>query len=147
MYAAGSSHPEAVQLFLASGANPNHKSLNGDTPLMASNTLDKTLVHAGAEVNSQNAAGVTLLMILAAGGSYPDEVRDALKAGADATLKDLQGRTALDYVQLATCGKSPVPRFANPPCTVGEQCNCLDEDNLRQIVTLLKTAERNPTKF
>jgi len=146
MYAAASSHPEAVQLFLASGANPNHKSLKGDTPLMASNTLDKNLVHAGAQVNSQNAAGTTILMILAAGG-HPDEVKDALNAGADATLKDVQGRTALDYVQLASCGKSPVPRFANPPCTVGEQCNCLDEDNLRQIATLLKTAERNPTKF
>jgi ankyrin repeat protein len=36
MYAAASSHSEPVQLLLAAGANPNHKSFSGDTPLMAS---------------------------------------------------------------------------------------------------------------
>jgi hypothetical protein len=36
MYAAAGSHSEPVQLLLVAGANPNRKSLSGDTPLMAS---------------------------------------------------------------------------------------------------------------
>jgi hypothetical protein len=81
-------------------------------------------------------------MILAAQGEA-DEVRDALRAGADANLKDTRGRTALDYLRLANCGKNPVPRRSY---TTGGNCDQLDADEVQQIVTLLKTAKRPPTK-
>lgn len=145
MYAAASSHSEPVQVLLASGANPNHKSFNGDTPLMASaisRSFDGDLAHAGAEVNAKDASGTTVLMILAAEGEG-DEVGDALKAGADPRLKDAMGRTALDYVRLASCGKSPVPEYRT--FTTGGKCDHLDDDDVRQVVTLLKTAKRNPS--
>ena len=80
-------------------------------------------------------------MILAAEGET-DEVRDALKAGADATLKDALGRTALDYLHLANCGKSPVPQYRT--FTTGGKCDQLDEDDVREVATLLKSAKRNP---
>jgi hypothetical protein len=35
MYAAASGHSESVQILIKSGANPNHKSPDGDTPLMS----------------------------------------------------------------------------------------------------------------
>ncbi len=142
MYAATSEHPESLQLLLASGANPNHKSLNGDTALMASaisRSFDEDLAHAGADLNAKNSVGITALMILAAAGET-DEVRDALKAGADATLKDARGRTALDHLRLANCGKSPV--FGRST-TTGGKCDHLDEDDVRQVTILLKTAKRN----
>lgn len=143
MYAAASLHSEPVQVLLASGANPNHKSFHGDTPLMASaisRSFDGDLARAGADVNAKNASGTTVLMILAAEGEG-DEVGDALKAGADPTLKDVIGRTALDYVRLANCGKSPVPEYRT--FTTGGKCDHLDDDDVRQIVMLLKTAKRN----
>jgi TonB family protein len=143
MYAAASDHSEPVALLLAAKANPNHKSLNGDTALMASaisRLFDEELVHAGAAVNAKNSAGATALMILAASGDA-DEIKDALKAGADATLKDAMGRTALDYLHLSNCGKSPVPRYST--FTTGQKCDQLDEDDVREVAVLLKTAKRN----
>lgn len=82
-------------------------------------------------------------MILAAAGEA-DEVRDALKAGADATFKDSMGRTALDYLRLANCGKSPVPQYST--FTTGEKCDHLDEDDVREVTTLLKSAKRSPLR-
>lgn len=143
MYAAASSHSEPVELLLASEANPNHKSLNGDTPLMASavsRSFDQDLAHAGAEVNAKNSAGTTALMILAAEGAG-DEVADALNAGADPSQKDANGRTALEYLRLANCGMSPVPEWRD---TTGGKCDYMDEDDVRQVATLLKTAMRKP---
>jgi TonB family protein len=140
MYAAVSSHSEPVELLLASGANPNHKSFNGYTPLMASaisRSFDGDLAHAGAEVNAKDASGTTVLMILAAEGEG-DEVGDALKAGADPSLKDAKGRTALDYLRLANCGKSPVPEYHT--FLAGGKCDHLDEDDVREVANLLKTA-------
>jgi hypothetical protein len=74
-------------------------------------------------------------MILAAAGEA-DEVRDALKAGADATLKDAKGRIALDYLRLSNCGKSPVPRSSR--FATDEKCDQLDEDDVREVTALLK---------
>ena len=140
MYAATSSHSEPVELLLASGANPNHRSFTGDTPLMAaaiSRSFDEGLAHAGADVNAKDSAGTTALMILAAEGEG-DEIADALKAGADPTSKDAKGRTALDYLHLANCGKSPVTE--RHTFIAGGKCDNLDEDDVRQVANLLKTA-------
>jgi TonB family protein len=142
MYAAVSSHSEPVELLLASGANPNHKSFAGYTTLTASaisRSFDGDLAHAGAEVNAKDASGATVLMILAAEGEG-DEVGDALKAGADPSLKDAKGRTALDYLRLANCGKSPVPEYHT--FITGGKCDHLDEDDVREVANLLKTATR-----
>jgi hypothetical protein len=34
-------------------------------------------------------------------------MKEALQAGANASLRDNKGRTLLDYLNLANCGKSP----------------------------------------
>jgi len=146
MYAAASSHSEPVQLLLAAGANSNRKSFSGDTPLMASaisRSFDEDLVKAGANVNAQNSVGTTALMILAAKGEA-DEVAAALKAGANSRLRDAKGRTALDYVRLASCGKSPIPERSN--FVSGGKCDHLDEDDVHQITVLLKAATTSPKR-
>jgi len=143
MYAAASSSSPPVQLLLQMGAAPNQKSAMDDTALMASaitGAFDDDLVKAGANINAQNSAGVTALMILAAKGEA-DEIRDALKAGANASLKDAKGRTALDYLRLANCGKSPIRDEASNWVTYGKgRCRALDADDFKQAEKLLKAA-------
>jgi ankyrin repeat protein len=111
MYAAASGHSEPVELLLAAKANPNHKSLNGDTPLMASaisRLFDQNLAHSGAALNAKNSVGTTVLMILAAAGEA-DEVRDALKAGADAP-----SRIQRDVLHSTICASQTVARVLFP---------------------------------
>ena len=137
MYAETTTSSDSVSLLLKAGANPNHKSFRGDTPLMVSamsQLFDGDLAGAGADVNAANTDGTTALMILAAKGEG-DEVRDALKAGADASLRDSNGRTALDYLHLANCGKSPLHEWE---FSTGGGCDHLDEDDIRQVSALLK---------
>jgi len=142
MYAATSEKSDPVQLLLQAGANPNHKSLSGDTPLMASaiaGSFDEDLFHAGADINAKNSDGVTTLMILAAKGEA-DEILDALKANADAFAKDSKGRSALDYLNLANCGKSPI--LEKSYFETGGNCDHLDEEDVRKAISALKTAKR-----
>jgi TonB family protein len=146
MYAAASSHSEPVQFLLAAGANPNHRSPKGETPLMASavgGMFDEDLQRAGADINMRDSAGTTTLMILAAKGEA-DEVKSALDAGADATIKDDKGRTALDYLHLANCGKSPIPEYHT--FETGGKCDHLDEDDVKQSAAMLKTAKNKKTR-
>jgi TonB family protein len=144
MYAAGSSNSTALQLLLKAGADPNQRSLRGDTALMAScasGSWDDDLVRAGAEVNAQNKDGQTALMFLAA-RDEPDEIRDALKAGANAALKDVKGRTALDYLRLASCGKSPLYDRVTDGIYSYTKCTAFDADDLRKAKRLLEDAVR-----
>ncbi len=145
MYAEISSNDsDPVQLLLKAGANPNHSSFHGDTPLMASamsESFDDDLAKAGADTNARNADGTTALMILAAKGEG-DEVRDALDAGAKASLQDSNGRTALDYLRLANCGKNPLHEWGG---STDGGCDQLDEDDIRQVTDLLKLATRRRT--
>ena len=54
------------------------------------------LAKAGVNVNSKDASGKTALM-LAAGAQDARMIRELLALGADRTLRDGKGRTALDY--------------------------------------------------
>jgi hypothetical protein len=145
IYAAAASSSESVQLLLNSHADPNHKSFGGDTPLHASamnRQFDQDLFRAGGDVNARNSEGVTVLMILAAKG-YADDVEEALKSGADPSAKDAKGRTALDYLRLANCGKSPIIEW-HFESTGG--CNYLDEDDVRRVASVLTNAKRKPKR-
>ena len=140
MYAAAGGHSESVRLLLHAGAKPNHVSMRGDTPLIASASQgrwDADLVRAGAKVNWQNEEGQTALMFLAARAAA-DEIRQALKADANVTLKDSKGRTAVDYLHQASCGKSPI----SDPVTIGliityRTCNALNAGEVKATDKLL----------
>jgi TonB family protein len=144
MYAAASGHSKPVQLLLHAGANPNHVSIRGDTPLIASasqRAWDADLVRSGAKVNWQNREGQTALMFLSAHAKV-DDLREALKAGASATLKDREGRTAVDYLHQASCGKSPIsdPVMTGWMTPTYSTCNALNEDHVRACDKLLSEA-------
>lgn len=109
MYAAASHYGYATDLLFQFGADLKHVSPYGDTVLMADaldGTVDLDWKSAG-NVNSQNRDGVTALMLLA-NRAEPDEIKAALKAGADATVRDNQGHMALDYLETTQCGHTLV---------------------------------------
>jgi TonB family protein len=134
---------EVFKLLIAAGANPNYVSPHGDTALMASafdGHFEQSLAKAGGQVNAQNADGVSTLMILAS-KAEASEIKNALLSGADAKLKDTQGRTALDYLRLANCGQSPLRDSIREQTSENNQCDLNDED-FRKSKKLLDAATR-----
>jgi TonB family protein len=136
-------HPDLIPILIKAGADPNYSSPRGDTPLMAAaydSRFESTLARASANVNAQNGDGVSALMILAT-RAEADEIGKALLAGANPKLKDARGRTALDYLRLANCCKSPLRDPVRDTIThEGGECRSLDEDDFRKSEALLKTA-------
>ena len=134
MYAAyfDSYDSKAVRLLLDAHADPNRASIHGDTALMMAaynGSLSESLLDKGAEINAQNADGVTVLMYLAQKIS-PDALKDALATGANIKLRDKAGHTALDYLRAASCQNpliplpKPVSQVGNegqPPCPATSQ--------------------------
>jgi uncharacterized protein len=144
MYAMCANSSVPAQLLLKAGADPNQASPHGDTALMASaadGSWDSDLVAAGAKMNAQNNDGQTALMFLA-GRDEVEEIHDALKAGVDVGLKDKMGRTALDYLELANCGKSPLRDSVVDEDLSFAKCNAFDRDDFRAAEKLLREANR-----
>src|SRR5262249_8249880 len=127
-------HTDLIPILVAAGADANYSSPRGDTALMAAafnNRFEAALVRAGANVNAQNVNGVSALMILASRAEV-GAIEEALKEGANPKLTDVQGRTALDYLQLASCGKNPLRDEAIEPISEEPDCGVLDGDNFKQ---------------
>jgi Gram-negative bacterial TonB protein C-terminal/Ankyrin repeats (3 copies) len=149
MYAASSYGDSVVSEMLKAGANANARSNRGETALMASavtGAADEDLLDAGADVNAVNDVGMTALMLLVQRGE-PDQVSALLKAGADARKKDGAGRTALDYLNAANCGR-PIVQAKDPQwMTVGySRCNALDGDDYQKSKELLIDAGARATR-
>lgn len=149
MYAASSYGGSVVTEMLNSGANVNARSKRGETALMASavtGAADEDLLNAGADVNGVNDVGMTALMLLVQRGE-PDEIAALLKAGADARKKDASGRTALDYLNAANCGR-PIVQAKDPQgMTLGySRCNALDRDDYQKSMRLLIDAGARATR-
>jgi TonB family protein len=121
MYAAELTYDDKeIGMLLDAQAKANRVSLHGDTALMMAaynGRLSERLLASGADINARNADGVTVLMLLAQ-RMDADELKAAIAAGADATTKDMQGRTALDYLREASCQKAIVP-LPRPWVTIG----------------------------
>ena len=143
MYAAGSYGSSGESELLQAGADVNARSRRGETALMAaavSGMADEDLIHAGADVNATNDVGMTVLMLLSQRGD-PEEIATMLKAGADARRKDAAGRSALDYLNAANCGRPIVTRSDPPGIMEGiagySRCNALGDDDYQKSRQLL----------
>lgn len=149
MYAAGSYGNSEESEILKAGANVNTRSKRGETALMASaatGIANEDLLHAGADVNAVNDVGMTALMLLVQRGEA-DEIAILLKAGADARKKDAAGRTAMDYLNAANCGR-PIVKQKDPQwMTIGySRCNALDDDDYKKSKQLLMDAGAKPSR-
>jgi len=149
MYAVGSYGNSEESEILKAGANVNARSKRGETALMASaatGIANEDLLHAGADVNAVNDVGMTALMLLVQRGKA-DEIAILLKAGADARKKDAAGRTAMDYLNAANCGR-PIVKQKDPQwMTLGySRCNALDGDDYQKSKQLLSDAGARATR-
>jgi FOG: Ankyrin repeat len=102
---------DLVKDLLDRGADPNIADSEGGLPLceaMIGRTVNenivKMLLEKGAKVNQPENNGLTPLMYIAENDKAPVETRTAvakmlLNAGADKTLKDKKGKTALDWAK------------------------------------------------
>jgi hypothetical protein len=152
MYAAGSYGSAGESELLQAGADVNAKSKRGETALMAAaveGIADEDLIHAGADVNATNDVGMTVLMLLSQRGD-PDEIATLLKAGADARRRDVAGRSALDYLNAANCGR-PIVTKRDPPGIMegivgNSRCNALSDDDYLKSKHLLIDAGARATR-
>ncbi len=142
MYAALTGKPRTVACLLRYGAKPDlADKISGQTALhyaTDSQTLlpredvagtVQALLDGGASVDAQDSAGMTAMMHASEGG-YVEVVRVLLARGANPTLKDLRGRTALAIAREPSAkplqaleivapasSKMPVAATANGPNT------------------------------
>ena len=149
MYATSSYGNSEESEILKACANFNARSKRGETALMASavtGMVDEDLLAAGADVNAVNDGGMTALMLLVQ-RAEADEIAILLKAGADARKKDAAGRTAMDYLNAANCGRPIVNQKDTQWMTVGySRCNALDQDDYVKSKQLLIKAGVRATR-
>jgi len=149
MYAAGSYKSSEVIEILKAGINVNARSKRGETALMAAaatGVADEDLLQAGADVNASNDVGMTALMLLVQRGNAK-EIAILLQAGADARKKDTKGRTAMDYLNAANCGRPIVSEKDPRWMTFGySRCNALNQDDFKKAKQLLIDAGSRATR-
>ena len=135
---AGSS---AVDALLQAGASAKHVSPYGDTILMAaslSGFFDQDLARLGVNINAQNRDGVSALMLLA-DRNRPDEIKAALKAGANAKLVDRSGHSAEAYLNATNCRRSLVRGF-QPFMVITGPCPAGENEEFRKSRKMLRSA-------
>ena len=104
--------PDAVELFLAAGMNPDTRDATGRTALIRAaaqgrDDISQKLLSRGADVNAQDSSGSTALME-AATRDHQETLKVLLEKGADVDLVDGYGQTAL--LRAAAQGHSAIVR-------------------------------------
>lgn len=98
------SNLELAKMLVAAGANPQTTDQNGESILFhinwdeAGSELLEYLLSIGIDINRQSDAGHTVLMKQVSFRRV-EAVKRILAAGADISLKDKNGNTALDYAE------------------------------------------------
>ena len=91
---------KTLQGLIKNGADINHKSPLGETPLMAASRIGyfeavNLFLNSGANINQKDNKGNTAL-IIAAKNNQIDVVKILLKGKADRNIKNKYGQTAFD---------------------------------------------------
>ncbi len=105
MLAAFNGHTETLQVLLNAGADVTLRDSSGRTPLMFASTgpfpsAVRLLLKNGSEVNAVDSLEHFSALMFAAGEGLSPIVELLLEAGADPTLKDVDGDTAANFARL-----------------------------------------------
>ena len=77
-------------------------------------------------------------MILAT-RAHPQEIAAAVRAGANASLRDTEGQTALDYLNASNCRRNLLTNELTEFLMItGGECNALDKDDFRKSARILR---------
>jgi ankyrin repeat protein/tetratricopeptide (TPR) repeat protein len=142
-HAAFGNHREVIRLLLEHGANVDHVTLLGHSPLHIAvklNNMDavQLLLEASADVNTQAFDGSTAL-ICAAAAWHSESVRVLLDHKADISLRDKFGKNALDWASTNQPTLDILSR-CRPRSTVDQQISLLSHDHLaREAVRLIQS--------
>ena len=106
MLAAFNGHRQVVSYLLTHGAQVDSKDSTGRTALMYASSgpyaeTVEVLLDAGAEVNTQGSLEAFTALMTAAAEGQIEVVRLLLERGADPSLEDVDGDTALSFAQQA----------------------------------------------
>ena len=95
----GVSGEARLTTLLEHGANVNARDVYGQTPLMHAATIRAAwlLLEHGADINARTPSGVTALMMDCANYSQPELPRFLVEQGAQLSIKDRAGKSAIDY--------------------------------------------------
>ena len=106
MYASQAGSLEAVGMLLQARADPLRRSNAGESAMFAAASSSvrglakaRALKAVGVNVNGQDRRGVTPLMIAAESFQVPGLVAGMIALGGDPAKRDVDGRTALDYLE------------------------------------------------
>ena len=109
--------PEKVAQCIATGADPNARSINGWTPLhqVAANSTKSSvvaaLVAAGANIADRNIEGWTPLHVAVANGAIPSMIAALLRAGGNPKARAIAGITPLHVAARYSATPSLVTRL------------------------------------
>lgn len=100
---------EIIRMFIANGADVNHRDNNGETPLSralstGNNEVVSILVNAGANVNNVNRENESSLFEAVSQGNI-DNVRTLIQKGADTEIKEIH--YGLSSLHQAVLGGNP----------------------------------------
>jgi ankyrin repeat protein len=147
-------HPEAVQKFLAQGADVNAPNDDGSTPLIYAAqygdlALIKTLVERGAKVNAVNHLGNSALIYLVSAPLYKNEsVAFLLAHGAEINRPNNEGHAALHRALARACQPEDTARqteLINLLLRAGADANQLT--NRHELPFTLRRPRASPTRF
>lgn len=103
--AASAGRDELVKKLLAAGANPDERTKDGDSALIAAAShghvaIVKRLLAAGADVDGRGAHRMTALLVAASNG-HVEVVHALLEAGADRRMRSESDQKAIDLARAA----------------------------------------------
>ena len=111
MYAAQAGPTEAVGILLKVRAKAELRSYEGETAMFAAvssmqhpDAKVRMLAEVGVDVNGQDNRGVTPLMLAAKRSRMPGLISALMELGADPAKRDVEGKSALDYLNEAEMG-------------------------------------------
>jgi rhodanese-related sulfurtransferase len=101
-------HPEIVSILLEAGADPNYNAHYWGYPLTAavhagSRQTIESLLQKGARINAASRWGGTTALHEAVMYRNYEAVQTLLKAGADSSIKDEDGKTPVEMAQFDEC--------------------------------------------